>query len=344
MKTQSVALVIYADENSARDALTDDNYKALADALIENNFIVKSVLYHDSKRERLESDLAEFDAVLVWVNPDEQGSDRRCLDSLLLKAANKGVYVTTNPEVILKIGTKKVLYSTREMSWGGDVELYSDYEDFEKRFLPSMDKSSVRVLKQYRGSSGRGIFKVRLDKEGDNVRVVHAPAPIDERVLSKDEFLKEFSRFFDNGGLIINQQWSHGIINGMVRCYITGNKVSGFGYQESIALCPFSADNDSEVRPMSRRFYFSEYCGLFQDLRKIMETKWIPQLQEIHSISDEMMPLLWDVDLFINDVNNQCAERKYTLCEINVSCVSPFPPSCVSHIVNGLKAKIGSRY
>ena len=78
---------------------------------------------------------------------------------------------------------------------------------------------------------------------------------------------------------------------------------------------------------------------MFQDLRKIMETKWIPQLQEIHSISNEQMPLLWDIDLFINDVNTKNTEEKYTLCEINVSCVSPFPPSCVNHIVRELKTK-----
>jgi hypothetical protein len=123
---------------------------------------------------------------------------------------------------------------------------------------------------------------------------------------------------------------------------LTGTKVSGFGYQEAVALCPQS-DNpkDSKIRPTSRRFYFSEDCGLFQDLRKIMEEKWVPQLQRIHSISDESMPLLWDIDLFINDINTTQTERKYALCEINVSCVSPFPPSCVNHIVRELKARFG---
>jgi len=338
---KSIALVLYGDENSAKNALTDDNFKPLADLLIENGFTVESVLYNNSKYERLRTEMTKFDAVQVWVNPTSGGQDRHYLDLLLSELAEKGVYVSTHPEIILKIGTKKVLYSTRDMDWGGDTELYPDYEDFEKRFLASMDdddQTSIRILKQYRGQSGEGIFKVCL-ADHNNVRVIPAASPENERIFTKDEFHKEFRKYFENGGLLINQQWSRGIINGMVRCYITKNKVGGFGYQESVALCPQTNEPDSKIRPTSRRFYFSESCGLFQDLRKIMESKWIPQLQEIHSISDDMMPLLWDIDLFINDVNGPCPEKKYSICEINVSCVSPFPPSCVQYMVNEIKAK-----
>ena len=342
MNTKTVAIVIYGDKDANRNALTDDNYKGLADALSENGFHVESVLYHDSMLAQLKTELPKYGALLVWVNPNQQGNDRRPLDSLLLDVADKGVFVSTHPEIISKIGTKKVLYSTKDMDWGSDVELYADVEDFKKRFMPSLDRTSIRVLKQYRGQSGDGIFKVQLADNGDRVRYIHATSPTGGRTLSMDDFHEAFSRFFENGGILINQQWLHEIINGMVRCYITGNKVSGFGYQESVALCPQSADADSPIRPISRRFYFSEHCGLFQDLRGVMESKWIPQLQEIHSISDGAMPLLWDADFFINDVNHPSPAQKYTLCEINVSCVSPFPPSCIQHIVDALKAKLSS--
>jgi len=343
---KSIALILYGDSNSTRNAFTDDNFKGLAESLTESGFSVESVLYNYSKVKQLEHDLERFTAALSWVNPKERierGADNLNLDDILLSILNKGVYVSTHPEIILKIGTKKVLYSTRNMDWGGDVELYSDYEDFEKRFINSLNSSSVRILKQYRGESGRGIFKVRLkDFENKTVSVVHAASSSEERIFSKDEFHQEFKQYFDDGGLLVNQQWVQGITNGMVRCYLTGTRVSGFGYQESVALCPQSGNpKESAIRPTSRRFYFSEDCGLFQDLRKIMETKWIPQLQEIHSIFDESMPLLWDIDLFINDVNTTHTEEKYTLCEINVSCVSPFPPSCVNHIVHELKTKLG---
>lgn len=338
MKTKQVALMVYGEEHKGLDALNDE-MRALAKTLTENGFTVEPFFYHNSKREQIEKELSEYDVVQVWVNPFVQGNDRRYLDTLLFNIANKGVYVSTHPEVISKIGTKEVLYSTREMDWSSDIRLYSNYDDFTTRFLSSMNRESIRVLKKQRGQSGDGIYKVRL-ADDNSVIVLPANSPNEEHNFTVDEFHNEFRECFENGGLLIDQPWSHGIVNGMVRCYLTGNKISGFGYQESIALCPYTNEPDSKIRPTSKRFYFSEYCGLFQDLRNIMESKWIPQLQKIHSISDEMMPLLWDIDLFINDVTSGCPEKKYTLCEINVSCVSPFPPSCVPHIVNGIKEKL----
>jgi hypothetical protein len=332
--------MIFGDANSTRNALTDDKHRIIANALMEAGFEVESILYHDTNAAELEVYLQKFDAILVWVNPIEQGNDRRRLDALLLDVASKGIYVSTHPEVILKIGTKKVLYTTRQMDWGGDTELYSDFDDFASRFFRSLDSSGIRILKQYRGNGGNGVFKVRLAKAGDSkVKVVHAAGANEEAILSQEEFLKEFRPFFDHNGVLLNQRWAQEITNGMVRCYLTGTTVSGFGYQESNALCPQSDEPESKTRPISRRYYFSEYCGLFQDLRRIMESKWVPELQKIHAISDSMMPLLWDVDLFINDINTQHTETKYTLCEINVSCVSPFPESCVPHIVSDLKAR-----
>jgi len=334
--------MVYQGSNPSRNALTEENYKPLADALLEAGFYVESMLYHDSKVRELEADLMRFSAVLVWVNPImEPGLDRRSLDRLLVDISRKGVYVSTHPEVIYKLGTKEVLYSTRQMDWGGDTKIYTTYEDFVKHFLPSMDELSIRILKQYRGDGGKGVYKVSAgDSCKNTLNVVPADAPQERTTLPKDDFNREFKKYFESGGMIVNQKWAHGITNGMVRCYLTGTKVSGFGYQETVALCPQASSPDSESRPISRRYYFSEDCGLFQDLRQIMNEKWIPQLQEIHSIADEAMPLLWDIDLFINDVNTKQTEEKYTLCEMNVSCVSPFPPSSVRHVVATLKERM----
>jgi hypothetical protein len=337
----AIALMVYQN-NPSRNALVEDNYKPLADALSDAGFNVKSVLYHDSKVKQLETELERFSAVLVWVNPImEQGMDRRNLDKLLIDLSNKGVYISANPEVILKLGTKEVLYSTRDMDWGGDTEIYRNYYDFEKYFFNSLNSSTIRILKQYRGDGGKGVFKVKAEKAGEKIvySVIHATTSDKKQIYTKDELLIEFKKYFENGGLLINQKWVEEIINGMVRCYITGTEVSGFGYQESVALCP-QVDDCEVIRPVSRRFYFSEDCGLFQDLRKIMNEKWIPQLQEIHSITDEDMPLLWDIDLFINDVNTKKTDEKFTICEMNLSCVSPFPPSCINYVIKALKTKL----
>ena len=338
MDKKSVALLLYAYDNPERDAFTDDTYKPIAEALAEGGFDVETVLYHDSKVEQLKTDLLKYDIVLGWVDPVIPGSNRCNLDPVLQEVADKGVFVSTHPEVTLKIGTKKVLYTTKDMDWGGDVKLYTDFEDFKKRFLPSFDNKTIRVLKQYRGSSGNGIFKVWLSDNGENVHILPAQSRYEERILSKDDFYNEFSMYFENGGCMIDQKWADGIVNGVVRCFMTGNEVGCFSYNESVALCPDPA-NPSKRRAFGIGYPFTRDCGLFQDLRKIMEEKWVPELKELHSISEEKVPLLWDFDFFINDMNEKCTEKKYTLCEINVSCVHVYP-QYLSHFVDGLKARM----
>ena len=326
---KSVLLVTYGENDSTRNILEEENFIPLVEALKENGFSVEAVLYNNSKYEQLRDFMKKFDAVQVWVNPISGGNDRSYLDALLSELADNGVYVSTHPDVIQKIGTKKVLYTSRKMSWSRDVDMYETFDDFKLRFLKSLNNTDIRVLKQYRGQSGDGIFKVSYNNT-DKINVTHATSQYETKQYTPEEFTNEFNRFFDNGGMLINQQWINNISNGMVRAYITGKKVSGFGYQETVALDP--------NYPTSKRFYFSEHCGLFQDLRNILESTWIPQLLETHSISDDKMSLLWDIDFFIEDVNSKYPENKYILCEINVSSVSPFPPSCGKHMADMLRS------
>jgi len=137
--------------------------------------------------------------------------------------------------------------------------------------------------------------------------------------------------------MLIDQKWNPNIINGMVRCYLSGSRVTGFGYQEINALYPII--NGIYKKP-GQRFYYTENCGLFKDLKEIMENKWVSQLQKLTDISNQELPVIWDADFFINKINSENAAEKYSLCEINASCVSPFPESSIPYIVDTVKEKI----
>ena len=331
----AAALMIYGDINSGRNALTEEKYKDLAIAFSSEEFKIESVLYNDEASHKLADELLKYDAVLVWVNPIEQGNDRKRLDALLVDIANKGCFVSTHPEVILKMGTKDVLYKTKHMDWGGDIKMYTSYEDFYSRFPESLQASQIRVLKQYRGNGGNGVYKVVYISEGE-LKLTHAAAGSQERILLLSDFYSEFSPFFLNDGLMIDQDWNKNIVNGMVRCYLSGTKVAGFGYQEINALYEL---NNKTYLP-GKRYYYTENCGLFSDLKEIMEDKWVPELQNSLSIASNMMPVIWDADFFINKANSKSAKDKYSLCEINVSCVSPFPPSTIKFIVDEVRNRI----
>jgi len=336
MKKKSIALLIFGEPGSTRNALTEEKYKKLAAHFLEKGFEVDSVLYHDSVSGKLAKELLKYNAILVWVNPIEQQGDRKVLDALLAQLSSRGCFVSAHPGTILKLGTKEILYKVKDAEFGNDVNLYNSFKEFKNHFLKEV--TGVRILKQYRGNGGDGVYKVDFTNLKNNkVKVTHAKNGNEEIPMTLDDFFLRFESYFNNGSMLIDQKWNPNIINGMVRCYLSGSRVTGFGYQEINALYPII--NGIYKKP-GQRFYYTENCGLFKDLKEIMENKWVSQLQKLTDISNQELPVIWDADFFINKINSENAAEKYSLCEINASCVSPFPESSIPYIVDTVKEKI----
>jgi hypothetical protein len=328
-----IAILIFGEPGSARNALTEEKYAPLATFLTGKGFRVDSKLYHDSRREFLENELAEYAVILVWVNPVEKGFTRSKLDELLRKLSSRGCYVSAHPDTILQIGTKEVLYKTRDTAFGSDTRLYHSFSDFKNNFLQAAERTGIRILKPYRGNGGQGVCKVDTSRMKDQM-ILLTPADHDsqEEGLNLEDFFTRFESYFSGNSMLLDQEWNPGIINGMVRCYLSEDKVAGFGYQEINALYP--------SRKPGKRFYFSEDCGLFQDLRSVMNKSWISQLLQLTGTSREMLPIIWDADFFINKVNSHDLAEKYTLCEINASSVSPFPESAIPFMVAAIEKHV----
>ncbi len=332
----TIGLMIYAAPGQERSVFTDELYRRLAEAFVSAGVHVENVLYHSSRAEALREELRGYDALLVWVNPIEQGEDRSVLDRLLLELHGDSVAVSTHPDTILKLGTKRVLYDTRDMPWGSDVELYPTAEDFRARFLGSLANGQIRVLKQFRGDGGNGVFKVRAAGP-DALAMLHAKRGSAEQTVGVAAFFEEFQPYFSGGRPLISQAWNEHITNGMVSCSMTVDQVVGFGYQEINTLY---ATTDGVVAP-GRRYYYTEHCALFADLRELIERPWIGALAGRFGLACEHLPVIWDADFFIEKVFTS-APRRYTLCEINVSCVSPFPESAIPYIVTEALRRAGT--
>ena len=327
--------MLYCAPGNTRDVFAEEKYRALGESFVESGMSIETVLYNDTLVNSYRDSPKKLDALLVWVNPIEQGHDRKVLDQLLTELDSAGVFVSSLPETIMKIGTKDVLFKTRNLEWGSDVELYATFEDFKDRFPASIINGETRVLKQFRGNGGDGVFKVRAS--GRAILVLHAKRGAVEEKMDADRFFDYFSGYFAGGSPMLNQEWNDNITNGMVRCYMSGKKVAGFGYQEINALYP----QDGPVSP-GKRFYFTERCALFADLRMLMEERWIDQLLEVSDLDAEKLPVIWDADFFINSMVPNSPGR-YTLCEINVSSVSPFPESAIGFIVNEVQNTLARR-
>src|ERR1700733_15071557 len=122
-------------------------------------------LYGDDVVDQVRAQLLACDGVLVWVDPLFTGRNRTVLDAMLRDVAAKGVWVSAHPDVILKMGTKEVLFRTRHLGWGTETFLYRTLDELKVE-LPLRLVSGPRVLKQNRGNGGIGTWKVELPAHG----------------------------------------------------------------------------------------------------------------------------------------------------------------------------------
>ena len=106
---------------------------------------------------------------------------------------------------------------------------------------------------------------------------------------------------FSHGSHLVDQAWVSTMPRGMVRAYLCGQKVAGFGYQEINALYPVGPDEDFVRLQPSRRHSYTEQCALFQPLRQRLGETWLPALAARFALAEADFPLLWDTDFFFGD-------------------------------------------
>ena len=83
------------------------------------------------------------------------------------------------------------------------------------------------------------------------------------------------------------------------------------------------------------RLYYSPNMPEAQILRKLVETKYLPAMQDLLKISNHDLPVIWDLDFILGPKTKELKDS-YVLCEINVSSVSPFPLSALPQLVKAV--------
>src|SRR5262250_1172656 len=154
-RTYRVAMMFAGDPSSrATLKLEETRLGDIAKALRNVGLDVEAAVYADEVADGVREQLLRVDGVLVWVGPVRKDGNRATLDPLLRDVASHGVFVSAHPDLILKMGTKEVLYRTRHMSWGTDTRLYTTLEQFRCELPLCLAEGKARVLKQYRGNGG----------------------------------------------------------------------------------------------------------------------------------------------------------------------------------------------
>lgn len=339
----------YADRANQRAG--DERFADLFGAFAARGMRAEPAVYHDDFCAEVRDQLLQVDAVLVWVNPIQDGRNRSVLDAMLREVANAGIFVSAHPEVILRLGTKEILYRTRTIGWGCDTHLYGSMRQMRQELPARLANGRARVLKQYRGNGGVGVWKLQFSAEHDNggppqletiIRVRHAKRGCTEEAITLAEFFARCEEYFRADGRMVDQAYQERLTEGMTRCYLVHEKVAGFGHQAINALFPAPPGAPAENAPQpGPRLYHPPAKPEFQALKEKLEHEWIPAVQQLLAIDTESLPILWDCD-FLLGPKDKSGEDTYVLCEINVSSVAPYPESAVPYIVDATAARINA--
>lgn len=326
------------DEYAAREGR--GRFGALVRAFRAAGLPADTVMYSDERCEEAEHRLNQADAVLVFVNPVHNGQDRSVLDPMLERVARQGTLVSAHPTVIDRMGTKRVLVDTQHMTWSlGDAHhLDGDSQslpDFERRL-----RAGPRVLKQVRGNGGAGVWRLTWmsgDAGASTVHVLRATDREGGAMVPWAAFQATVEQHGAAGGTWVDQPYRRPSPDGMVRCYLSGETVAGFGHQRVGAL---TAGPGEQPMPSTPRQYSAPTDPRFQGLRERMEREWVPALLDAVHLDADDLPVIWDADFFWDPPAR--GPERFGLCEINVSAVHPYPDAAISPMVAATRRRLSS--
>ena len=302
---------------------SNERLRPVFEALADVGATAEPVVYRDEIADDVRQRLAGFDGVLAWVDPVGRGETRAVFDRILRDVGNTGVWIGSHPDVIDLIGTKDVLYDTRFLGWGSDVRRYDRFAEFADEF-PAVLETGPRVLKPRRGNGGIGVWKVELVGTG-RVRVhqadVRDTATAD---VSLPEFLRRFEGSFGDGGRLIDQPFQPRIVEGLIRAYLVADRVVGFATQSAQTLLDTPGAAANVMGLPAAKTMFGPDADSFAVLRREVEGAWVPDMQRLLGVPTARLPALWDCDFLLGPPDDGGRDT-YMLCEINASCITPYP-------------------
>jgi hypothetical protein len=339
-----IAIVWRGDRETRRTATPQNNrFHRIFEELAAVGLAPEPAVFNEDFADEFLTQLLQADAVLVWVNPLDDGKTRTILDQLLRKVAETGHFVSAHPDVILKMGVKEVLYETRHIGWGVDTRLYRTPAEFREELLPTLQAEGARVLKRNRGNGGQGIWKVELVEPVSagttSVQVLEARSGSMPETLALDDFISRCGTYFEENGCIVDQPYQARLPDGMIRCYMSGGKVVGFGHQLIKALVTPPPGSEAQPLQPGPRIMHPASAEPFRALKQRMEDKWTPAMMSALNIEEGALPIIWDAD-FLFGPRDAAGNDTYVLCEINVSSVFAIPDEAPVEIARAMALRL----
>jgi len=323
-----------------------------ASGLISAGMSCQLIHYVHEEHDKFFKVCKNFDALIVRCNPGQikaDGGDQGKFDNGMRELRKGGIQVWPSPDVMEFMGAKDALTKIATLNCGlPDTLSYYTTETFTTGFKKTM-KFQPRVIKQNRGSSGEGIWIIKL-KSGDYCKDYGDASCADSDVLdmmeandnhAEEHTVAEFIEFCVNGrtgkagtwtskgagkyleggkaagGQLVDQRFCPRIVEGELRYNLVGDQLIGIIHKKpkegGISAVGGTGSIYTYYGPNEKKFAALTATFAGGDMKEIM-----PRL----GLESEPIPLWWTTD-FINSspTGTAAKDEKWIVGEFNCSCV-----------------------
>lgn len=300
----------------------------IVEAIREKGWGAEVVYFDPEKTNEIYEDVAaKYDAYISRVNPGHiPGGEKGYFDMLTKLTEEAGLVGMSTPAEMMAYGAKDALVKLNDTELvPDDTAAYYDVDSFHKTFPTSLSYGE-RVLKQNRGSTGSGIWRVQLeDKQLAETVEPGAALPLDTKLKCTEAVdnhtevreLGEFMDFCDqyivgDNGMLVDMRFMPRIVEGEIRILLVGphpvfvvhKKPAEGGDAFSATL--FSGAKYTYQKPEE----WQDLVDMFAEARPVIAEK----------LGGDNIPLIWTADFMLAD-DDETGEDTYVLGEINCSCV-----------------------
>ena len=316
--------VIFFEVQGGSDKGPDGHRKdtmPMVDALKQREQEAEVIFFDIERRDEIFAYVKENAIAYVSrINPGNLAHETEYFEMLRALCA-EGIIGMPHPDAMIGYGAKDALVKLRHTSLvPEDTYAYYTIEEFKEIFPKSLAKGE-RVLKQNRGSTGEGIWRVQLvDALEDGVSEVPLNAKI-KCTEAKDNHveyheLDAFMTFCEQyivgvNGMLVDMTFLPRIKEGEIRLFMLRDKPVNVVHKKP------AEDADAFSATL---FSGAQYRYDSPEEWATLVDGFLGQLDEVTALLGGYdLPLIWTAD-FILDTDEQ-GQDTYILGEMNCSCV-----------------------
>lgn len=303
----------------------EDGYRKdtmpMVEALKKRGFNAEVIFFEVAKRDEIYH-YVKNNAIgyVSRINPGNLKEENQYFE-MLRNLCNDGIVGMPHPDAMIGYGAKDALTKLNDTTLvPNDTYAYYDIDVFKKNFPKTLARGQ-RVLKQNRGSTGEGIWRVQLLNPLPKGLM---EVPLNTKIKcteAKDNHteIRELGEFMDfcnqyiigDNGMLVDMTFLPRIIEGEIRLLMLHDTPVNVVHKKPAQ----GGDNFSATLFSGAQYRYDSP----EEWSELVES-FLEQLPSIKKkLGDYELPLIWTADFILD--NNEDGSDKYILGEINCSCV-----------------------